>query len=209
MINVVADPELRAALTPDFPPGCKRIPKSPWYYQAVQRPNVRIVRRGVSKVLPEGIQAPDGSVDAYDVIVWATGFDTHAYCRPMEVIGVDGVTLGDLWGDNDVFSYRGVAIPKLPNFFILNGPFSPVNNVTIPRTVNDEMDWITAVLAETVDKSCAFAPNRCRHRGVRELGVRGDPAHGVGRRLRELVPGSQRAPRDLAVVRQGADGHVP
>src|SRR5262249_44914153 len=60
--------------------------------------------------------------------------------------------------DQDVFSYRGVALPRLPNFFILNGPFSPVNNVTIPRTVNDEMEWICRVLTAAVDERCALAP---------------------------------------------------
>jgi cation diffusion facilitator CzcD-associated flavoprotein CzcO len=159
-IAVIRDAELRGALTPDFPPGCKRIPKSPTYYQAVQRPNVRIVRRGVSNLVPQGIREPDGTVNEYDVIVWATGFETHAYVRPMQVVGLDGTTLDEIWGDDDVFSYRGVAVPDFPNFFILNGPFSPVNNVTIPRTVNDEMDWICEVLAEIVDKGCAFAPSR-------------------------------------------------
>ncbi len=160
MLEVIRDPDLREALRPDFNPGCKRIPKSPTYYQTVQLPNVRIIRSGVDKVAPKGIVAPDGSVDEYDVIVWATGFDAHAYVRPMQVKGLDGATLDEMWGDNDVFSYRGVAVPNLPNFFLLLGPFSPANNVPIPLTVNDEMDWICEVLAETVDKLCAFAPSQ-------------------------------------------------
>ena len=156
---MIADPELRATLTPDFPPGCKRVPKSPSYYEAVQRPNVRVFGRGVDKVHPHGIDAPDGSVDPFDVIVWATGFDTHAYVRPMQVVGLDGVTLDEMWAESDVFSYRGVAIPNLPNFFVLNGPFSPVNNVTIPRTLDDEMGWICEVLAAGVDEACAIVPS--------------------------------------------------
>ena len=94
----------------------------------------------------------------YDVIVWATGFDTHAYVRPMSVVGVGGVTLSEMWGDADVYSYRGVALPHMPNFFILCGPFSPVNNVTVPQTLDDELGWICEVLAAGEDKSCAFAP---------------------------------------------------
>ena len=157
-ISVIEDPELRAALTPDHPPGCKRIPKSPWYYEAVQRPNVRIVRSGVTQVGPSGIIGPDGEVDEYDVIVWATGFDTHAYVRPMQVTGSGGLSLDEMWGEHAVYSYRGVAVPNLPNFFILNGPFSPVNNVTIPLTVNDEMDYVCAVLDAGRAERCAMAP---------------------------------------------------
>ena len=93
------------------------------------------------------------------MIVWATGFDTHAYVRPMHVVGLDGVTLDEMWGESDVFSYRGVAVPKLPNFFVLNGPFSPVNNVTIPRTLDDEMGWVCEVLAAGVDEECAIVPS--------------------------------------------------
>jgi cation diffusion facilitator CzcD-associated flavoprotein CzcO len=158
-LDAIADPELRAALTPDFPPGCKRIPKSPWYYQAVQKSNVRVVRAGVERIGPEGIIGHDGSVQSFDVIVYATGFDTHAYVRPMKVTGLGGLSLDDMWGDDDVFSYRGVAVPNLPNFFILNGPFSPVNNVTIPRTLDDEVGWICEVLCAAWEESAALAPS--------------------------------------------------
>jgi cation diffusion facilitator CzcD-associated flavoprotein CzcO len=157
-LEAIRDPELRAVLTPDYPPGCKRIPKSPWYYEAVQRPNVHVISRGVDEICPEGVIAPDGTVESYDMIVYATGFDTHAYCRPMTVTGLDGVTLDEMWAD-DVYAYRGVAVPNLPNFYILNGPFSPVNNVTIPRTLDDELGWICEILGASVAGSCAFAPS--------------------------------------------------
>jgi cation diffusion facilitator CzcD-associated flavoprotein CzcO len=155
----VRDPDLRAALTPDFPPGCKRVPKSPWYYDAVQRPNVRVFRRGVEEIGPDGIVGPDGTVEPYDVIVYATGFDAHAYMRPMQVTGPDGVQLDDVWKD-DPFSYRGVAVPGMPNLFVLNGPFSPVNNVTVPKTLDDETDWLCRVLAAAAEQGCAFAPSQ-------------------------------------------------
>jgi cation diffusion facilitator CzcD-associated flavoprotein CzcO len=155
----VRDPDLRAALTPDYPPGCKRVPKSPWYYDAVQRPNVRIFRQGVEEIVPEGIVGPDGAVEPYDVIVYATGFDAHAYMRPMSVTGPGGLHLDEVWKD-DPFSYRGVAVPGMPNLFVLNGPFSPVNNVTVPKTLDDETDWLCRVLAAAAEQGCAFAPSQ-------------------------------------------------
>jgi hypothetical protein len=158
-LEVIGDPVLRAALTPDFPPGCKRVPKSPGYYQAVQRSNVRVVRSGVDEIRAGGIVGADGTVEPFDVIVFATGFDTHAYVRPMKVVGLGGVSLDDMWGKDDVFSYRGVAVPNLPNFFVLNGPFSPVNNVTIPRTLDDEMGWICEVLSAGAEEACALVPS--------------------------------------------------
>src|SRR5262249_10345311 len=115
-LDVIADPPLRAPPTPGFPPGCQRIPHAPPHYHAVQRPNVKVIRAGVDRVCPEGIIGPDGAIEPYDVIVYATGFDTHAYVRPMKVVGLDGVTLDDMWGRDDVYSYRGVTVPNLPNF---------------------------------------------------------------------------------------------
>lgn len=158
-LDAIRDPALRAALTPDFPPGCKRVPKSPWYYEAVQQPNVRVVRRGVDEIAHDGIVAPDGSVEPFDVIVYATGFDAHAYVRPMQVAGLNGVTLNEVWRNNDVYSYRGVCVPCLPNFFILNGPFSPINNVPVPRTLDDQMGWVCAVLRAAADERCALVPS--------------------------------------------------
>ena len=61
------------------------------------------------------------------MIVFATGFDAHAYMRPMELIGEDGVTLEEAWADGPR-AYRTVALPGFPNFFMLMGPHSPVGN---------------------------------------------------------------------------------
>jgi cation diffusion facilitator CzcD-associated flavoprotein CzcO len=158
-LAAITDPVLRASLTPDFPPGCKRIPKSPWYYQAVQRPNVRIVRSGVYQIGREGVIDSSGDLESYDVIVYATGFETHAYVRPMQVTGLGGITLDEMWGVDDVFSYRGIAVPNLPNFFILNGPFSPVNNVTIPRTLEDELEWVCGWLDAVATEGSALVPS--------------------------------------------------
>ncbi len=156
-LHVISDPQLREALTPDFPPGCKRIPKSPWYYQAVQEPSVTIVRAGVERVVPTGAITTDGAVVDLDVLVFATGFDAHAYVRPMQVVGLNGTLLDDVWADGP-YSYRGVSIPSFPNFFLLNGPFSPVNNVPVPKTLEDETGYITRLLDHAIASKCAVWP---------------------------------------------------
>jgi cation diffusion facilitator CzcD-associated flavoprotein CzcO len=43
----IADPELRAAVTPDYTIGCKRILLSSNYYPALQRPNVDLINRAL------------------------------------------------------------------------------------------------------------------------------------------------------------------
>ena len=46
----VADPELRAKLTPTYTPGCKRLLQSNDYYPALQRPNVTVETEKILEV---------------------------------------------------------------------------------------------------------------------------------------------------------------
>jgi cation diffusion facilitator CzcD-associated flavoprotein CzcO len=153
----IRDPELRAKLTPTEPLGCRRIPKSPNYYQVVQRNNVQCVFGGIQGVHPDGIIDETGTAHPLDVIVYATGFHTHAYMRPMTVNGVDGVSINELWSDG-IFSYRGVALPSMPNFFLLNGPFAPVNSIAIPTCLHDEVGFLLRLLDVTATEGVALAP---------------------------------------------------
>ena len=190
-----------------MPPGCKRIPKSPDYYAAVQLPNVACVSAASTESRPAASRT-DGTVDHYDVIVVRHRLRHPRLRAPDARVGPDGVTLDEMWGESDVFSYRGVAVPKLPNFFVLNGPFSPVNNVTIPATLADEMGWVCEVLAAGVDEESAIVPSE-------------QTTEEFVSWLAEAIPQtvwadgcvnwyqSARVPRDLALVRQGTDRDVP
>ncbi len=153
----VPDPVLRERLTPKDPPGCKRIPKSPDYYQVVQQPNVEAVFGGVQRVAPEGIVDVEGDLHELDVIIYATGFDTHAYMRPMDVVGPNGLTVDKLWAEG-VFSYRGIGLPGIPNFFLLNGPFAPVNSVAIPTCLRDEVAYLLRLFEVIEREHAALAP---------------------------------------------------
>ncbi|MFJ8194982.1 hypothetical protein ACIQ8D_35370 [Streptomyces sp. NPDC096094] len=79
----VADPALRAKLTPDYRPMCKRQVFSAGLYPAVQRPDVTLVTEPISHFDEHGIVTADGVLHRVDAIVLATGFDTRAYLRPM------------------------------------------------------------------------------------------------------------------------------
>lgn len=158
LAEAVPDPELRQKLTPKDPPGCKRIPKSPDYYQVVQRPNVTPVFGGVQRIEANGVVDSEGALHELDVIVYATGFDTHAYMRPMDVVGPDGLTVEKIWADG-VYSYRGIGLPGMPNFFLLNGPFAPVNSVAIPTCLRDEVGFLMRLLETMRSEGRALAPS--------------------------------------------------
>ena len=66
----------------------------------------------------------DGTLHPLDVLVLATGFDAHAFVRPIDVAGEGGRRLADAWSEANE-AYRSVAVPGFPNFFMLVGPKQP------------------------------------------------------------------------------------
>lgn len=153
----VPDPVLRAKLTPSHELGCKRIPKSATFYRVVQQSNVHPVFGGIERIVPEGVIDTEGTLHELDILVYATGFDSHAYMRPMKVTGVDGVTVEDLWRDG-VYSYRAVGLPSMPNFFMLNGPFAPVNSIAVPGSLDDQFGFLIRLLEIIRAEGVAMAP---------------------------------------------------
>lgn len=144
-LRTVRDPALRQALTPDYTPMCKRLVISGGFYRAMQRDDVELVTARIDHVEPRGIVTDDGVVHDVDVIVLATGFDAHAYLRPMEVLGRDARSLDDAWCDGP-HAFETVAMPGFPNFFMLLGPHSPVGNVPLTSVAESQaahvVGWI-------------------------------------------------------------------
>jgi cation diffusion facilitator CzcD-associated flavoprotein CzcO/acetyl esterase/lipase len=137
----VRDADLRLRLTPDYQPMCKRLVMSAAFYPALQRPGVELVTDPIDRVVPDGIRTSDGAVHPVDVIVLATGFDAHAYVRPMEIVGEHGLTLERAWKDGPR-AYRTVSMPGFPNLFMLMGPHSPVGNQSLVLIAESQSDYI-------------------------------------------------------------------
>src|SRR5262249_61454975 len=99
----------------------------------------------------------DGTQMPLDVLVYATGFDPHAYMRPMKVTGLDGATIDEAWKEK-IYSYGGIAVPGFPNLFMLYGPFAPVNNVPVPLGLDQEIACIMRLIAEARARRAAVSP---------------------------------------------------
>jgi hypothetical protein len=99
----------------------------------------------------------DGTAVTLDVLVYATGFDAHAYMRPMTVTGLNGTTIGEAWKEK-IYSYGGIALPGFPNLFMLYGPFAPVNNVPVPLGLDQEIACIMRLIVEARARHAAVAP---------------------------------------------------
>lgn len=165
----VRDPELRARLTPSYEPMCKRLVLSSGYYPAVQRPNVDVVTDPISRITPAGVLTADGREHPLDVLVLATGFDAHAYLRPMEVVGEQGVTLEQAWRDGPV-AHRTLAIPGFPNLFLLLGPNSPIGNTSLFPIAEAQADAILRFVRRMSDGQLrAVSPTPVATRAFQDL----------------------------------------
>ena len=139
--NNVKDPELRERLRPTYRAGCKRLVVSPSFYEAIQQPNAELVTSAIERFEPDGIRTADGVLHELDVVVLATGFKTHAFMRPMAIIGRNGLSLAEAWADRPV-AHLSISIPDFPNLFMLNGPNGPVGNFSLIEVAELQFAYI-------------------------------------------------------------------
>ena len=147
MLAQIEDPVLREKITPDYRAGCKRLIVSHNYYDAIVKPSVDVVTETIEAIEPTGVRTADGVLHEIDVLVLATGFHVDAFMRPMTVSGRDGVTLDEVWADWPK-AYMAVAVPEFPNFFMLNGPNSPVGNFSLIQTAELQFAYAMSLVDE-------------------------------------------------------------
>ena len=117
----IADPALRATLTPDYPLGCKRIIYSNDYYPALSQPNVALVTAPIARITAQGIVTADGTERRVDALVCATGFDTVHLLQSLAIQGRGGRTLSEAWRDGPE-AHHGISVAGFPNMFLMLGP---------------------------------------------------------------------------------------
>ncbi|MEZ0349322.1 flavin-containing monooxygenase [Mycobacterium sp. pR1184] len=121
LMRKVADPELRAKLTPDYPVGCKRPLMSREWYPTFGLPNVSLETSAITEITERGVRTADGVEHRVDTIIYGTGFKAADYLASIDVYGSGGRALRDDWSDG-AQAYLGTLIAGYPNFFMLYGP---------------------------------------------------------------------------------------
>jgi cation diffusion facilitator CzcD-associated flavoprotein CzcO len=119
--KAIKDPELRQKVMPADEIGCKRMMLTDEWYPTLTRANVSLVNDPIREVTPSGIRTDDGTERPADVLVLATGFKTHGFVAPMEVLGTGGRSLAQEWSEL-ARAYLGMSVPGFPNLFLLYGP---------------------------------------------------------------------------------------
>jgi len=121
MGSMVENPSIREHVIPKYEIGVKRPTWSDDYLQSFNKENFQFVTNSIQRFTKEGIETKDGDKIELDVIIYATGFDCMKSALPFEVIGKNGETLQNIWGKTPR-AYKGICVPKMPNFFIMFGP---------------------------------------------------------------------------------------
>ncbi|MEW9549514.1 flavin-containing monooxygenase [Nonomuraea sp. NPDC050783] len=140
----VPDPALRAKLTPDYPPGCKRVVIDSRFYPALTRENVDVVTDKIVRIAPRGVETTEGLREA-DTIIYATGFRSTEFLAPMEVTGRGGRTLRERWA-RGAEAYLGISVPEFPNMFLLYGPNTNLGHNSIVFMIECQVGHVMACL---------------------------------------------------------------
>ncbi|MEM7017175.1 MAG: NAD(P)/FAD-dependent oxidoreductase [Pseudomonadota bacterium] len=113
--------DLMETCVPDFPVFGKRLIIDNNWYQNMARDDVTLTESPIVRFHPKGIETEDGTIHEFDVVIFATGFNTNRFLWPMEVTGRSGESLGERWGEYPR-AYKGMLVPDYPNLFCLYGP---------------------------------------------------------------------------------------
>ena len=138
----VRDPAVRAALTPDYAIGCKRMTVSDDYLRTFNRPNVTLVTEPIVEITEEGVRTAGGRACRLDCIVFATGFvvaDPDDYLR---VVGSGGRVLTDQWAQEGAQAYLGVSLTGYPNLAMLLGPNSGLSYSSVVHVAESQMRYV-------------------------------------------------------------------
>ena len=167
-------PELVAEVLPDYPALGKRMLQDNGWFRALCRENVELVNDRITRVEPGAVVTESGRRVEADVLVLATGFQPNKYLWPMEIVGRDGTTLHDVWGD-DPRAYLGITVPGFPNLFCLYGPNTNPVVGSVISVLECQVNYVVRVIAAMI--GCGYASIECRRDVHDEYNERVDAEH--------------------------------
>jgi cation diffusion facilitator CzcD-associated flavoprotein CzcO len=175
--KAIDDPVLREKVTPKDEIGCKRIMLTDHWYPTLTKPNVDLITDPIGRITKSGIETADGTLREADVIVFGTGFASHAFVAPMEITGRGGVTLDEAWGGVPR-AYLGMTVNGFPNMFLLYGPNTNGGTGSVIYTVEAASNHVIAALREL------------EARRARTIELRREAAEAFDRELKAALKGT-------------------
>ena len=201
MSRQVPDPELRAKLTPDYLPGCKRILVANDYLPSLTRPNVELVCEPIAEVRERSVVTADGAEREVDTIILGTGFHVTDIPVAQRIHDAGGRSLAEIW-DGSPQAHRGTMVAGFPNLFFLLGPNTGLGHNSVVYMAEVQATYVVRALDHLARPRAR--DRRADGRGpapLERLDPAADEGHGVdGGGLRELVHRPQR-PQHHALAR--------
>ncbi len=146
----VPSQSLRAALTPNFNPGCKRLLISNTWFPALQKPQVKLVTSAVQEIRSSGVLDADGVEHPCDVIIWGTGFQATEFVAPIQIFGETtngtALELGAHWRTQAAATHLGISVARFPNLFLLVGPNTGLGHNSIIFMIECQVDYVVQAL---------------------------------------------------------------
>ena len=143
----VADPGLRAALTPDYAFGCKRVLLSDDFYPAVAGDAVSLVASALAAVDGHRLTSADAATVEVDALVLATGFASSRQPYAELVRGENDVTLAEHWSQG-MTSFGSTVVAGFPNMFVLNGPNASLGHNSAVLMIEEQAAYVVRALAK-------------------------------------------------------------
>ncbi len=142
----VADPALRAALTPAYAFGCKRVHLSDDFYPAVASDAVTLEPSALVAVEDGTLVAASGARAEADLLVLATGF-AGAQQPYAELVHGEHGTLAQHWSGG-MTSFASTVVAGFPNLFVLNGPNASLGHNSAVLMAEAQAGYVVRALAE-------------------------------------------------------------
>jgi cation diffusion facilitator CzcD-associated flavoprotein CzcO len=137
----IRDPKLRAALTPRYQIGCKRILLSDDFYPIFKRSNVELVTEKIAEVRERSVVTQDDTERPVDVLIYGTGFHVTEQFIGMKLFGRNGLEIHDAWR-NGLSAYLGVTVSGFPNFFMLLGPNTGLGHNSVVLMIEAQVRYV-------------------------------------------------------------------
>jgi len=151
----IDDPALIAALTPNYELGCKRILVSDDYYPTLAKPHVELVPHGVTAMTPTSLLAANDSEHRVDAAIFCTGYKLGGRedgRPPLAVRGRGGLSLRRAYAEAPE-AYRGVAVPRFPNYFTVCGVNGAAGHAPVFLSAELGVDFIVRWVRKILDRN--------------------------------------------------------
>ena len=145
LASQVADPALRARLTPDYEIGCKRVALSDEFYPAISSGAVRLEPSALTSLDGDRASAASGAEYELDVLVLATGFHTTRPPFATRVFGRRGLALSERWSQGMV-AHASTTVAGFPNLFVIDGPNASLGHNSAVHMIETQIAFILSAL---------------------------------------------------------------